>query len=91
MCGRCTEMLPWPELIRPYRLTDPWFGRNVPARYNIAPTQTVPFIHHDADGQQVLREGRWWLVPSWAKEMPKAAMFNAQVETVDTSGAFKDA
>jgi putative SOS response-associated peptidase YedK len=27
----------------------------------------------------------------WAKEMPKAAMFNARIETVDTSGAFKDA
>jgi hypothetical protein len=29
MCGRFTEMLPWPELIRLYRLTDRWFGRNV--------------------------------------------------------------
>lgn len=91
MCGRFTEMLPWPELVQIYRLTDRWFGRNVPARYNIAPTQTVPFVHHDADGQQVLKEGRWWLVPHWSKELPKAAMFNARIETVDTSGAFKDA
>lgn len=69
MCGPFTEMMPWPELIPLYRLKDRWFGRNVLGRYNIAPTQTVPFIHHDSDGQQVLKEGRWWLVPHWAKEM----------------------
>lgn len=34
--------------------------------------------------------GRWWLVPFFAKEMPKAAMFNARIETVDTSGAFRE-
>ncbi|MDB5523885.1 MAG: hypothetical protein JWM58_1648 [Rhizobium sp.] len=91
MCGRFTEMLPWPELIRLYRLTDPWLGRNTPPRYNIAPTQIVPFIHHDDLGMQVLREGRWWLVPHWAKELPKAAMFNARIETVDTTAGFRDA
>ena len=91
MCGRFTEMLPWPELVGLYRLTDKWFGRNIPARYNIAPTQTVPFIHHDETGQQILREGRWWLVPHWAKELPKAAMFNARIETVDTTAGFRDA
>ena len=91
MCGRFTEMMPWPELVRLYRLSDPWLGRNTAARYNIAPTQTVPFIHHDDLGLQVLRDGRWWLVPHWAKEMPKAAMFNARIETVDTAPAFRDA
>jgi putative SOS response-associated peptidase YedK len=91
MCGRFTEMLPWPDLVRLYRLTDPWLGRNTPARYNIAPTQIIPFVHHDEAGLKVLREGRWWLVPLWAKEMPKAAMFNARIETVDTSPAFRDA
>ena len=43
------------------------------------------------NGVNRLREGRWWLVPWWAKEMPKAAMFNARIESVDTSGALKDA
>lgn len=49
------------------------------------------FVTAGDDGNHKLREGRWWLVPWWAKEMPKAAMFNARVETADTSGAFKDA
>jgi putative SOS response-associated peptidase YedK len=92
MCGRFTQMMPWPELVRLYRLGKVEdIARNTPARYNVAPTQTVPFVHHDANGDQALNEGRWWLVPWWAKEMPKAAMFNARIETVDTSGAFKDA
>src|SRR5262245_51076476 len=44
----------------------------------------------DSAGQR-LREGRWWLVPCWAQEMPKQATFIARIETVDTSSAFKDA
>jgi putative SOS response-associated peptidase YedK len=51
----------------------------------------VPFVTAGDDGNHRLREGRWWLVPWWAKEMPKAAMFNARIESVDASGAFKDA
>ena len=30
-------------------------------------------------------------MPWWAKELPKQPMFNARIETADTSGAFKDA
>jgi putative SOS response-associated peptidase YedK len=93
MCGRYTRYLSWSEIHRLYRLTAPTegAGRNTEARYNIAPTQTVDFITWNDDGNHKLREGRWWLVPWWAKEMPKAAMFNARIETVATSGAFKDA
>lgn len=93
MCGRFTHRLSWAEIVRLYRLTlDPYAGRNdMPARFNISPTQTVPIVHNDADGNEIAEDARWWLVPWWAKEMPKAAMFNARIETVATSGAFKDA
>jgi putative SOS response-associated peptidase YedK len=85
-------MMPWPELVRLYRLTETWERqRNDAPAYNIAPTDPVPFVTAGENGAQRLREGRWWLVPWWAKEMPKGAMFNARIETVDTSGAFKDA
>ena len=50
------------------------------------------FVTAGDDGNHKLREGRWWLVPWWAKEMPKKTpMLNARMETADTSGAFKDA
>lgn len=92
MCGRYTKYLPWSEIVRLYRLTLDWqVNRNDEPRYNVAPTQEVPFVTASEDGAQTLRQGRWWLVPWWAKEMPKAAMFNARIETVDTSGAFKHA
>jgi putative SOS response-associated peptidase YedK len=92
MCGRFTRMMPWPELVRLSRLTETWERqRNDAPAYNVARTDPVPFVTASENGGQRLREGRWWLVPWWAKEMPKQAMFNARIETVDTSGAFKDA
>ena len=93
MCGRYTRYLPWSEIHRLYRLTAPAdVGRNTQPRYNIAPTQDVLFVTKGENGSDHrLREGRWWLVPWWAKDIPKGAMFNARSETVDTSGAFKDA
>ena len=92
MCGRFTRYLPWSEIHRLYRLTRDWEKqRNDAPAYNIAPTDQVPFVTAGENGAHKLREGRWWLVPWWAKEMPKAAMFNARIETADTSGAFKDA
>jgi putative SOS response-associated peptidase YedK len=39
----------------------------------------------------MLDEGRWWLVPHWAKELPKATLFNARSETAATTPAFRDA
>ena len=92
MCGRFTRYLSWSEIVRLYRLTAPAeLGRNDAPAYNVAPTDPVPFVTAGENGAHRLREGRWWLVPWWAKEMPKAAMFNARIETADTSGAFKDA
>lgn len=91
MCGRFTQMLPWRELVALYRLTENIKSRNTEARFNVAPTQTVPFVRLDDDGNQTVNDGRWWLVPHWAKDMPKAAMFNARIETVDSSPAFRDA
>ena len=92
MCGRFTRYLSWSEIVRLYRLTAPGeVSRNDAPAYNVAPTDPVPFVTAGENGAHKLREGRWWLVPWWAKEMPKAAMFNARIETADTSGAFKDA
>lgn len=92
MCGRFTRFHSWADIHRMYSLLPATeAGRNTEARYNIAPTEDVFFVTAGESGGQVVREGRWWLVPWWAKEMPKAAMFNARIETADTSGAFKDA
>jgi putative SOS response-associated peptidase YedK len=92
MCGRFTRYLPL--LVRDSAAlqadTPAETGRNDAPAYNVAPTDPLPFVTAGENGAHKLREGRWWLVPWWAKEMPKA-MFNARFETADTSGAFKDA
>lgn len=91
MCGRFTNQLTWTELHGLYSLSDelhPVLKSNMQPRYNIAPTQSVDFVHLDKAGNVELNNGRWWLVPFWAKEVPKATMFNARIETIDTSRAF---
>lgn len=54
-------------------------------RYNIAPTEEILLLrpgHGDM--------ARWWLVPSWAKEVnSKYSMFNARAETLTKSPAFR--
>lgn len=54
-------------------------------QYNIAPTEQAPLIH---SGKVEL--ARWWLVPSWSKEVStKYSMFNARCESLTKSPAFK--
>ncbi len=92
MCGRFTRFHTWAEMHAMYRLIRPEEkGRNTEARYNIAPTQSTEFVIASEDGNPTLKEGRWWLVPFWAKEIPKYPLFNARVETADSKSSFRDA
>ena len=91
MCGRFTNEMTWAELHALYKLSDKLFPTtNMQPRFNIAPTQDVQFVRKDRAGNLELDVGRWWLVPFFAKELPKAPMFNARIETIDTSGAFRE-
>lgn len=89
MCGRFTNELTWSQIHALYSIHERP-ATNLPPRFNIAPTQTVDFVHLDKAGEMELDQGRWWLVPFFAKDLPKNAMFNARIETVDTSGAFRE-
>jgi len=92
MCGRYTNEMTWAEMHALYSIHNPGPPRtNVQPRYNIAPTQDVDFAHLDKAGNIEIDRGRWWLVPHWARELPKATMFNARIESIDTSPAFRDA
>ncbi|KZM49437.1 SOS response-associated peptidase [Labrenzia sp. OB1] len=92
MCGRFTQIRPWREIVRLYRLNDKYLTRNTAARYNIASTQEAPFVRLDNDGNQTVSDGRWWLVPHWAKELQsKYPMFNARSEDAEKKPAFRDA
>jgi putative SOS response-associated peptidase YedK len=66
--------------------------RNLPARYNICPTQMIDVVI-ERDSKRELVPMRWGLIPSWwkktAKETP--ATFNARAETVAEKPMFRSA
>jgi len=93
MCGRFTNRLTWEEIVRLYRIAEPWIGprSNFPPRCNIAPTQDAPIVRLK-DGKREVAFMRWGLVPYWSKDMKGAAkMINAQSETADVKTSFRDA
>lgn len=92
MCGRFIFKVSWADIHQMYSLVRPEdIKRNVPARYNIAPTQDVLYVC-DENGERRLREGRWWLVPHWAKELQSHyPMFNARSEEACQKPSFRDA
>lgn len=89
MCGRFFNNMPWSVYWKWLNLLPADRGKNTEARYNITPTQDVPFAY-EQDGERHVQDGRWWLVPFFAKEISsKYSAFNARIETVATSGMFK--
>ena len=91
MCGRFTLHSTWSEASAIYSIIPiEAAGRNDRPRYNIAPTQDVGFVCEE-DGNITAKDGRWWLVPFWAKEISKYPMFNARSETAREKPSFRDA
>lgn len=63
---------------------------DIPPRYNIAPTQTLPVITNEKPHE--LSFHRWGLIPSWAKDESMASkMINARSEGIDEKPAFRAA
>ena len=60
-------------------------------QYNIAPTQQVPVILKSAEGEWLVNDMRWWLVPYWSNEpSSKYSMFNARSESLASSRAYRE-
>jgi putative SOS response-associated peptidase YedK len=105
MCGRYTHLYTWKQLHRLMGLTthSPAEDRQLPLRYNVAPTQTAPVVREDAGGRRVDML-RWGLIPGWVKPEEIAApggaggggewgarTINARSETAATSPVFRAA
>lgn len=77
---------------------DPWLrallgglgiDSSLGTRINIAPTEPVAVVLEER-GARLIREMRWWLVPSWAPAIDsRYSMFNAKCETLATRSAFR--
>jgi len=60
-------------------------------RFNIAPSQNVPLVRLNANGERIIGLAKWGLIPSWVKDSPKTKPINARAETIATSGMFRQA
>jgi putative SOS response-associated peptidase YedK len=87
MCGRYSQTKPVEAMRRLFRFEG---GLDLPPRYNIAPSQMVPTVRQDDDGDRSLDFLRWGLVPRWADDSPTGPI-NARAETIATNSMFKNA
>lgn len=61
-------------------------------RFNIAPTQTVPVVRLDENGNRVFTDARWGLIPSWVKDTDELQHpINAKAETAAIKPMFRHA
>lgn len=104
MCGRYVLRTDPSQLAGQLGITQPALFEQVAAgfepNYNVAPTdQVVAAIERRPRGAEAgaeavrkLKEVRWGLIPSWAKDRSIGQkMFNARIETVTEKASFKRA
>jgi putative SOS response-associated peptidase YedK len=60
-------------------------------RFNAAPTEELPVVVINQDGERELRPMRWGLIPKWQRKDGRSAppLFNARAETVAEKPSFR--
>lgn len=87
MCGRYTLTKPLKSIVIHYNPVNVKTSHE--ARYNIAPSQTVPIVIA-AGGVLELHAMRWGLVPSWSRDKKTGSgLINARCETVHQKPSFR--
>ncbi|MBC1241835.1 SOS response-associated peptidase [Nostoc sp. 2RC] len=90
MCGRFTLNQPVEALAK---IFDVQQLPDLPAEYNIAPTQKVAIVLQNPESKKrEFQQLHWGLIPSWAKDPGIGAKtINARAETVAEKPAFRSA
>ncbi len=89
MCGRFTCHVTAQMLAAQFGVSDP---PELPARYNIAPSQPVPVVRVAGSGERRLAQLRWGLIPFWAKDAKIGnRLINARAESLAEKPSFKHA
>ncbi|MGG3280386.1 SOS response-associated peptidase [Paenibacillus solani] len=83
MCRRFSLSAPLEEVNERFQINRVMYYYK--SRYNISPTQTMPVIIQQ-QGERVLDEYRWGLVPYWGKNS-----VNADITTVDQNPTYRKA
>jgi len=92
MCGRFAffELLRFLDELRetafPYVRDEHY--RFMPG-YNIAPESTITVLLGGDEGQNVLSNAHWGVIPHWAESMPKVRPINARAESLGTKPYFR--
>ncbi len=90
VCGRYSLSMTPEEVVKALACEGPPPGH--PPRWNVAPTQPVIVAVVTNERVRRLREMRWGLVPSWAKDPAIGnRMINARAETLAVKPSFRDA
>ncbi|MEA3250590.1 MAG: SOS response-associated peptidase [Pseudomonadota bacterium] len=88
MCGRFVLFSAYPKLARKVGV---FSAAELPPRYNIPPGTWITAIRRTAHDEPPIQADLWWgYKPAWAKGKASQPI-NARVETVATSGYFKNA
>jgi putative SOS response-associated peptidase YedK len=86
MCGRFSMAVSLPDLLTRFPVSRAPSALN--PLYNIAPSQNAPVILND--GERIMEELRWGLIPSWAKDPAIGnKLINARAETIQEKASFK--
>lgn len=90
MCGRLTLAHPRDEILHYFQHeTIDLKAEDMPARYNIAPTQPLATIRLEQE-QRVLKLVRWGLVPGWVKNPNDfTLLINGRMETAMGKPSFR--
>ncbi|MBV8780675.1 MAG: SOS response-associated peptidase [Phycisphaerae bacterium] len=96
MCGRYTLRRISIQLIRDgLQLPLPGFEEfseiKLVPRFNIAPSQEVPIIRLDRNGQREIAFVRWGFIPYWTRGKPKVQPINARDDKLLSSPMYRDA
>jgi len=92
MCGRFTLSYSLKELQNAFPDVEFNFNIEYASQYNIAPTQEIPVIREDVNGDLRADLFTWGLIPSWAKDKSIGPrLINARSDTVAEKPAFRGA
>jgi putative SOS response-associated peptidase YedK len=92
MCGRVRLSTDYSEIKIRLKFDANYPSPNIPASWNVCPTDPMLVAVRSDDGKRVPQVMRWGLVPWWAKDVKVGfSSINARAETVDTTRAFRDA
>jgi hypothetical protein len=89
MCGRTRLSTDYSETRIKLKFDPDYPAPNIPASWNVCPTDPMLVAVRSKDGKRIPQQMRWSLVPWWAKDVKVGfSSINARVETVATPPHF---